>query len=122
MPEYCEIPVHVAKSIAETFQKDQVIILAFDAEHQLTHTTTYGKTAVDKENAAAAGELLSKTLGCDLGKKVEYEDFHRDYDPAIYRESLELLTLIARRGGTTAVQLQAIERLLKLTGRQLRQT
>ena len=59
MSQYQPIPVAIAKAIAEEFEKSSVVILAWDAKHKLTHTTTYGVTAFDKENAAAAGQICS---------------------------------------------------------------
>lgn len=120
MKGYIPVPVHVAKSIAETFHKSMVVILCYDAAHQLTHTTTYGVEAYDKEQAAAAGQRCAAALGSDLAKKTDYEDFHRDYDAARYREALELLGKIRDRGGTSPRQLRQIERLLDDVGQGLR--
>jgi hypothetical protein len=121
MAEYSQIPVVIAKEIAELYAKSQVVILAWDAVHMLTHVTTYGVSAFDKENAAAAGELLAKTIGVDMGKRVTFEDFHRDYDPAIYKEALDLLTTIRNRNGCTPPMVQKAERILKAAGRGVRQ-
>lgn len=118
---YKPIPVGIAQRISEEFEKSQVVILAYDPVHQLTHTVTYGYSAFDKENAAAAGELIATALGCDLGKKQSFEDFHRDYDPALYKEALELLGLISGRNGCTAPMVQQAERILKAAGRGVRQ-
>lgn len=121
MSEYKQVPVAIAKQIAEQCDKSQVVILAYDPVHMLTHTTTYGVSAFDKENAAAAGELLSKTMGCDLGRKVEYEDFHRDFDPALFKEALDLLATIRGRNGCNDQMVQQAERILKAAGRGVRQ-
>jgi hypothetical protein len=120
MPEYIEVPVFVAKEIAEVYRKSQVIISSWDSEHGLLHTTTYGKEAFDKESAAAAGEICAKALGSDLSKKKEFEDFHKDYDPAFLREALELLNVVHHRQGITAPQLQQVERLLRTSGYPMR--
>src|SRR5690348_256470 len=101
MSEYIPIPVGEAKSIAETFAKSQVIILAWDPVHKVTHTTTFGVSAFDKENAAALGAKLTQAAGCDLSKATEYEDFHKDYDPALYKEAKDLIQkLFTRRDGS----------------------
>lgn len=121
MSEYQPVPVNVAKQIAESFQKSQVVILSYDQEHNLTHTTTYGVAAFDKEQAAAIGELVTKAIGCDMSKRVNYEDFHNDYDPALLREATEIFRTIRSRQGVTAVQLQQIERWLKAAGLGLRE-
>lgn len=91
MPDYKPVPVEAARKIAVKFDKSMVVILAYDPAHQLTHTTTYGVSAIEKEQAAAAGELLARTIGADLNQKTEFEDFHKDYDPARYRQCQEAL-------------------------------
>jgi hypothetical protein len=121
MSEYKPVPVEAARRIAVNFDKAMVVILSYDRAFSVTHTTTYGVEAFDKENAAAAGELCTKALGGDLGKKQSFEDFHNDYTPAFFREVLELLALIHSRGGCTPVMLQQVERILKANGRGLRQ-
>ncbi|HWC91358.1 MAG TPA: hypothetical protein VG433_16930, partial [Pirellulales bacterium] len=88
MADYEAVPVYVAKQIAERYAKTQVVIVAWDPLFQLTHTTTYGVSATDKENAAAAGAICTKALGCDLGKKQVHEDFHHDYNPARLKEAV----------------------------------
>jgi hypothetical protein len=87
--DYKPVPVEAAKQIAEHYDKDMVVILSYDSVHEMTHTTTYGKTAFDKENAAAAGEICAKAIGSDLSRKQIFEDFHDDYSPAKLREALE---------------------------------
>jgi hypothetical protein len=120
MSDYKEVPVLIAKEIADIYSKNQVVILCWDQEHELTHTTTYGKTAFDKENAAAIGRKLSEAIGCDMGKRQDFEDFHQDYSPALYKEALEILKVIARRQGCTSPQFRKIERLLKAAGHVVR--
>jgi hypothetical protein len=121
MGEYLEVPVIAAKEIAEKYQKQAVVILAYDEMAALTHTTTYGVSAYFKENAAAVGWICSEAIGCDLSRRHDYEDFHTDYQPALFKESVEILQQIARRQGCTPHQLQRIERLLKACGHGLRQ-
>lgn len=89
LTDYKPVPVSEARRIAATYSKSMVVILCYDAVHALTHTTTYGESAFEKERAAAVGKLCAETIGSDLSKTTCYEDFHRDYDPARYRELQE---------------------------------
>lgn len=121
MSEPIPVPVTIAKDIAEMFKKSQVVILSYDPEHNLTFTTTYGVTAFDKENAAATGELVTKAIGCDLGKKQAFEDFHSDYDPALYKQAKELIQKLFTRHDGSPWAIQQMEEFLKATGHRLRQ-
>jgi hypothetical protein len=113
MTDYKPIPVSEARAIADDYGKDIVVILCWDAEHGLTHTTTYGVTAFDKENAAAAGEICAKALGADLGKKQFHEDFHGDYSPARLKALEEACPLLRDA---------CVETLNNFTGSELVQT
>lgn len=122
MDEYKQVPVAAAIEIAAKFDKSMVVILAWDPVHQLTHTTTYGVSAFEKEQAASVGEICAQAIGSDLSKKTNFEDFHKDYDPALFREAQEILGEISRRNGTTSQMLQRIERWRRATGHSLRQS
>ncbi|NDY56304.1 hypothetical protein G3N56_06040 [Desulfovibrio sulfodismutans] len=63
MAEYVPVPIEAAKRIAEDYDKEQVIIIAYDDKHQLKHCTTYGKTLRDAALAAAVGAHLKAWLG-----------------------------------------------------------
>jgi len=115
------IPVSVAKGIAEDFQKSQVIIIAFDPVSSLIHVATYGKEPFDKENAAAAGEICTKALGGDLSKKQTFEDYHSDYDAATFKASIELFKLLIGRNDGSPWATQQMEKILKAAGQPLRQ-
>ncbi len=104
--DYLPIPSSHAKVIAEAYKKSMVLILAYDRLHEKTHCTTYGVTAIDKENAALAGERVVKELGGDLVAKTSYEDFHAKLEPAFFREALEMLGSIADRRGCTLERVQ----------------
>jgi hypothetical protein len=91
MSAHTPIPVEVAKQIATDFNKQIVVVLAYENESGLMHTTTYGVSPFDKENAAAAGEICTKALGFDLGKKQTFEDYHDNYDAAKYKRIIELM-------------------------------
>lgn len=60
---YKDIPIEVAKSIAEEFDKNQVIIVTWDKVHGRTHVTTYGKTLEECQQAAKGGNLVKRALG-----------------------------------------------------------
>ncbi len=121
MEPYLQVPVSVARDIAERFSKSQVVILCYDADHEMTHTTTFGRSAFDKENAAAVGEKLAQAVGGDLGRKQVFEDFHTDCSAAQFKEAVDLLQTIARRNGTTPQMIQQVERFLKTCGHTIRQ-
>lgn len=63
MSNYKEIPISAAKRIAEQFEKNQVIIVTWDAAHEMVHVTTYGKTKQDSIIAADGGNFIKKALG-----------------------------------------------------------
>jgi len=63
MPPYKGIPIAAARDIAKTYNKNQVIILTWDAVHGRTHVTTYGRTVEDCKQAAEGGNKLKKALG-----------------------------------------------------------
>jgi len=62
-PEYKDIPVSTALNIAEQYNKDQVIIVTWDKNHNTTHVTTFGKTKDDCLQAAEGGNRVKKALG-----------------------------------------------------------
>ena len=76
--EYQPVPVEVASQVAERFSKDIVIIMCWDAAHNLVHVTTWGHSASDKLVAADAGETAATAIGCDLKQQRTYEDFRLD--------------------------------------------
>jgi len=100
---YKPVPVEEACQIAVKYDKRIVVILSHDSVYQLMHTTTYGVTAYDKEQAAAVGALVTQRLGGDLSKKTMFEDFHQNYDPARLREAAEILQEVRSHQGITGV-------------------
>lgn len=58
-----EIPQSAAKQIAEEFEKNQVIIVAWDDLHQIIHVTTYGTTRESSAQAAQGGNFVKEALG-----------------------------------------------------------
>lgn len=91
MSEYIPIPVLAAKSLAETYQRDIVIISAWSREHKLLHTVTYGVSAADKVSAANGGEICAKALGMDLSRSQFNEDFRKEYNAGRERAMLEAI-------------------------------
>lgn len=63
MTDYKEVPILTAKQIAEECDKDQVIIIAWDAAYGRTHVTTFGKTKEDSARAAEGGNFVKEALG-----------------------------------------------------------
>ena len=61
--KYIDVPINVAKDIAEKYSKTQVIIVCWDKHHSRTHVTTYGKTESDCKEAAIGGNKVKKALG-----------------------------------------------------------
>lgn len=57
------ITIKAAKCIADQFDKDQVIILAFSKKDGKTWVTTYGRTVEDCEQAAIGGNRLKRAMG-----------------------------------------------------------
>ena len=76
MSEYKPVTVEAAVSIAERFDKSQVLIIAYDTAHQKTHFTTYGVTPEDKESIARVGDYLGQHLtGIEREQCTNYEDY-----------------------------------------------
>lgn len=57
------IPVSKAKRIAEMHGYDQVVIWAWDKATGRQHVTTYGRTTLDCEQAAVAGNNVKRAAG-----------------------------------------------------------
>src|SRR5437868_5578201 len=118
---YVPVPVSAAQDLAEMFAKDVVVIVAYDRLHKRTHLTTFGREATDKVLAVTARHVCAEALGQDLGQEaVVHEDFRRDFDPALYKESLDILRTIYRRHDGSPVMVQRVERFLKSVGEGVR--
>jgi hypothetical protein len=72
---YQPVPVKDAVDISRRRSKALVIVFSYDANHNLMHCTTYGQTPELKVSAADLGDLVMKTIGCDLSQKRPHEDF-----------------------------------------------
>lgn len=95
---YVPVPVEVAREIAGRFGKSMVVILAYDPAHQLTHTTTYGQSALEKERAADVGDRCTKLIcGEGFEQKRTFEDY-RFVDAGKRAEAIEAMTKAAKGG------------------------
>ncbi len=68
-----------------------ILILAYDASFQCTHTTTYGYSPAAKDMAAEWGEKCTAAIGADLDRSRIFEDF-RATSEAENRRQVEDLT------------------------------
>lgn len=62
-PKYKPIPISAAREITKKYDKQQVIVVAWDAVHGREHVTTYGTTRVACEQAAMGGNKVKAALG-----------------------------------------------------------
>ena len=58
-----KIPITVAKTIADTLEQDQVILMTFEKKTGVTSVVTYGKSKDDCVQAAQGGNFLKRALG-----------------------------------------------------------
>lgn len=79
--EYVPVPVAAAKEIADNFGKAVVVIIAWDREHSLIHTTTYGETDLEKKSAAMLGDIFATQVS-DISKARTFEDLPPSLRPA----------------------------------------
>lgn len=63
MGDYIEVPWSAAEKIANEFQKDQVIIVTWDEDHEMVHVTTFGRTMKSSAQAAEGGNFVKRALG-----------------------------------------------------------
>lgn len=78
MINYQPIPVSAAADIAGRYEKDVVVIVAWDRTFEKIHTTTFGITAEDKLAAAELGPILAAAAGAEMTQVHPYEDFRLD--------------------------------------------
>ena len=76
---YISVPADEAKNLLENYDKDMVVILAWDMENEQLHTTTSGRDDHFKEYAAAMGDLLPTLIGADITKAKTFEDFRGEW-------------------------------------------
>jgi hypothetical protein len=73
--EYLPVPVAEAKRVAELYQKQTVVVLAINLEHDKIHSTSYGTSAVMKDIAACVAEQCVRACGANQTAGVCFEDF-----------------------------------------------
>lgn len=88
---YIPVPVEAARQISQHCHKEIVVILAYDASFQTTHTTTYGYSPAAKDIAAVWGEQCNAAIGGDQDRSRIFEDF-RATTEAENRRRIEDLT------------------------------
>ena len=81
MSEYIPVPVRAAEHIATEFDKDQVVIVSCNKEQGRIHFTSFGKSAIDKLDAAKVSYLMQKffyDIDVPDGAEAPYgfENFH----------------------------------------------
>jgi hypothetical protein len=96
-----------------------VLILAWSAAHDEVTVTSYGLTAEDKHLAAAAADHCLLHFGDGFSKPEPFEDFRTSYEPAYFKEAVDLVTeaykVLDGLGGPVAAQLRDfLERLAQL--------
>jgi len=94
---YKPVPVDAAKHVADTHDKDIVIIVSVDDAHNQTHFTTYGRAAEDKPRAARIGEMIAEATG--HGGTARYNEDFRTLPIATAVRHIETL-----RGAIRAAQ------------------
>lgn len=87
---YAGIPAKEAQRIAETYQKNAVVILAADREKGLVDCATFGKAAQDKVGAVKWAEALLKVSGVVGGPIKQWEDFQAT-PAAVSKERIDIL-------------------------------
>lgn len=90
MHDYKPIPVAVAKSVAESHEKDIVVIMALDRENDRLDATTVGREPADKDIAAKWGGMFAERLGARVSESIMYEDF-RATPEAEYKAKVDVL-------------------------------
>lgn len=63
--KYKEVPISAGEKIAKDYDKQEVIIISVDREHNKVHMTTYGTTKYNCKNAEITGAFLSEVLELD---------------------------------------------------------
>lgn len=111
---YDPVPVAMAEKVGHQHGKEVVVILAFDQSENRTDVVTWGKMAVSKETARRWGEVAAKAIGCDMSSVDVHEDFHADFNPAVQKEAIDILTALKANKRCPVNVRKRIERLLLL--------
>lgn len=91
---YKPVPVEVAEAISRTYEKAIVIILSYDTVYELLHTTTYGKTAEEKAQAVAGGEIASQALGAFEKNAITFQDYRLEQAIKLFRALKAALKIV----------------------------
>lgn len=83
MSKYKAIPISAAKEIAEKYEKNQVIIVTWDAVHGKEHVTTYGATKHECQQAARGAQLVQKALRWPPDQIVEVKASKQELQDAL---------------------------------------
>ena len=109
------IPVDAARQIADQYQKDIVLLVAWDQASSKTHVVTWGREPPQKTSAAAAGDMIRQMLRLEGAAEV-YEDFRREGEAA---STVDALYRTKHREAINARQRAVLSRLrLPTTSRQ----
>jgi hypothetical protein len=115
---YRPISVDWARRIAGQCLKDWVIILAYDGEHDKTHSTTFAHSAGNKALAADLADVCLKAIGVALGPldgpRMTFEDF-RFVPQAVAAAKIAELTTQVETMAATLGEIEAELRELKAT-------
>ena len=57
------IPISMARTISKNSGFDEIVIFGYDPISEGQHVTTYGRTLVQCNDAAAAGNMIKKAMG-----------------------------------------------------------
>lgn len=79
---YIPIPVAEAQRIGDGFQKDIVLIVAWEPESNKTNIVTWGREPGQKSAAANAGDTIAKQLGLADDLAETHEDYRREGEAA----------------------------------------
>lgn len=89
MAKYKGVPVAAAKAIAEKYDKNQVIVVAWDAAHGKEHVTSYGATKLECEQAAEGARRVQKALNWPPDQIIKVK-------PTFDKEEIEVLREMAQ--------------------------
>ena len=107
MSQYKPVTVEATRRICDEFDKDFVVIIASDEEHNRTHYSSYGKTALDKQLSAGLADYIATLLGHNRSNVEWYADWRTKSEAVRAEEVDRLLRLIesllpfARNGGAS---------------------
>ena len=71
MDDYKAIPIAEARAIAGKYDKDQVLIFAWESKTGKTHITTYGSNKAFCKMAAEGGKKVADMLGLEGERNYE---------------------------------------------------